>query len=193
MFARDQAGGPPSDPIITYAHTIVRLQPAVTATKVVQRRATRTAAAQVRDQSGTNLVANDATGFGLKRPYLEWRAYPTAQETTPADSTSSGSFISLVTLSNEPQHPRLRVRIRAVTGAATSGEVRLVDRATGQVIAGPVAVGLATSLEVNLEGSLVSPTLSGAGAPMRVDVQARTTAGASTIGVLVMHAIGVGT
>ena len=37
------------------------------------------------------------------------------------------------------------------------------------------------------------PLLEGAGAPMRVDVQARITAGGSTIGVLVMHAIGIGT
>ena len=190
--------GVTTSPVLTYAASLISLwtTPQKTVTRVVTQktvRATATAAGTVKDQSGTTLIANDSTGFGLKRPYLEWHAYPTAQETTPVDSTSSGSFVSLVTVSNEPQHPRIRVRVRAVTGAATSGEVRLVDRATGQVIAGPLVVGLATAVESNLEGALVAPTLSGGGAPMRVDVQARTTAGANTIGVLVMHAVGVGT
>jgi hypothetical protein len=196
LYAGSTTGGstgPPTNPIVTYAATIVRLQPATTAAKVTQQTATRTAASQVKDTSGTTLVANDASGFGLKRPYLDWNVYKTAEEAAPTATTSSGTFVSLLTLSSEPQHPRLRVRVRAVTGAATSGQVQLVDRATGQVIAGPLVVGLNTAVEANLEGALVTPSLSGAGAPMRVDVQAKITAGASTIGVLVMHAIGVGT
>lgn len=157
------------------------------------RRQQKQQQAKVKDQSGTNLVANDASGFGLKRPYLAWNVYPTAEETAPARSTTSATFVALLTAAIEPQHPRIRVRVRAVTGAATSGEVRLRDRVTGQVIAGPLVVGTATTVESNLEGALVAPSLSGAGAPMKVDVEARTTAGASTIAVLVVYAIGVGT
>jgi hypothetical protein len=159
----------------------------------VNRRSAKKKQTKVKDSSGTNLITNDASGFGLKRPYLAWNSYPTAQETTPAASTGSGTFTALLTCAVEPQHPRIRVRVRAVTGAATSGEVRLLDRATGQVIAGPLVVGLATAVESSLDGTLVAPSLSGAGAPMKVDVQARITAGASTIGVLIIYVVGIGT
>jgi hypothetical protein len=144
---------------------------------------------QVRDASGTNLVTNDPGGFGLARPTVGWNTYPTAQETTPPESTGSGSFVALRTVAGEPQHPRLRVRVRAVTGAATSGEVRLRDRTSGTVIAGPLAVGLATTVEANLDGTLITPAL---GAATKVDVEARITAGAATIAVLVVYATGIG-
>lgn len=145
--------------------------------------------------SGTALITNDKV-FGLDRPYLLWNTYAFNNEAAPGDapaySTTSATFVQLAVCANEPQHPRLRVRFRAVTGAGTSGEVRLVDRATGQVLAGPVAVGVASAVEANLDGVLVGPVLSGAGAPMKVDVQARTTAGANTIAVLVVYALGIG-
>lgn len=184
----------PAVPSSTYAGSAAPISSTSSTSRIasVQRRNASQIQRDVRDASGTNLNTNDASGFGLDRPYLGWNTYPTAQEASPPASTSSGSFVSLLTLSGEPQHPKIRVRIRALTGAGTSGEVRLIDRTTGQVIAGPTAVGVASAAEFDLEGALVAPTLSGAGAPMRVDVQARITAGANTIGVLVMHAIGKG-
>jgi hypothetical protein len=145
------------------------------------------------------LVTNDVSGFGLQRPYITWNTYATNLETNPAAaavvSTTSGSFVSLLTCANEPQHPRIRVRVRVVTGAGTSGEVRLRDRLTGQVLTGTgvLVVGVAATVESNIDGTLVAPILTGAGAAMKVDVEARTTAGANTIAVLVVYSIGIGT
>lgn len=187
-------GGAAATPVVTYAASASRSN-AGTSGRAASVRARRTARSQkkkIADTSGTTLIGADAAGFGLDRPYLGWRIYRTIEETTPADSTSSASFVSLLTVAAEPQHPKIRVRVRVVTGAATSGEVRLRDRATGTVIAGPLVVGIATTVEGQLEGALVAPTLTGAGAPMKVDVEARITAGASTIGVLVLFALGKG-
>ena len=147
----------------------------------------------VKDASGTSLSTSDAKGFGLDRPYLGLNVYPTAEETTPLQSTTSGTFVNLLTVSAEPQHPKWRVRVRVVNGAGTSGEVRLVDRATGQVISTVLVVGSAATVEADMDGTLVAPSLFGASSPMRVDVQARRTAGANSVAVLVMHAVGKGT
>lgn|SRR5512139_1432169 len=191
-MARDpgSASGGPSTPVVIYASAVSGSSE--NRTQSVRTRKQTRNQKKVQDTSGTPLVQADAQGFGLNRPYLGWNVYPTAQETTPPASTSSGSFVALLTLSAEPQHPRIRVRIRAITGAGTSGEVRLRDRATGTVIAGPAVVGVAATVETQMEGALINPTLAGAGAPMRVDVEARITAGANTIAVLVMHALGKG-
>lgn len=185
-------GGAPSTPSVTYADNATGGTGGGTRSSSVQKRQTSRTQKVVADTSGTQLIGADAAGFGLNRPYLMWRSYRTVEETTPADSTTSGSFVALVTLASEPQHPKIRVRVRVITGAGTSGEVRLRDRATGQVIAGPLVVGTATTVEATLEGSLINPTLSGAGAPMKVDVEARTTAGANSIAVLVLYALGKG-
>lgn len=180
-------GGAPSTPTVTYSSSI-----GTSSTDSLQARQTSRTQKVVQDTSGTQLIGADTAGFGLNRPYLPWRAYRTVEETTPADSTSSGTFVSLITLASEPQHPKIRVYVKAVTGAGTSGEVRLRDRATGQVIAGPLSVGIAASVEGQLEGALVNPTLAGVGALMRVDVEARITAGVNTIAVLVMCDLGKG-
>lgn len=193
MMATDPGageGGSPSTPSVTYASTVTGTTTA-RSESLATRQASRTQRA-VQDTSGTVVVGADAAGFGLDRPYIPWNVYPTAEETTPSRSTSSGSFVSLLTCAIEPQHPKIRVRCKAITGAGTSGEVRLRDRATGTVVAGPQSIGIATSLEFQLEGALIAPTLAGAGAPMRVDVEARTTAGANTIAVLVLYALGKG-
>jgi len=193
----ETGGSPPSLPAITFAPRAVSSGSTGGGTRsVTVRRQKRAVARQqkaVRGNDREALIANDKSGFGLKRPYLGWASYPTSQETTPAQSTGSGSFVALLTVAAEPQHPKIRVRVRAVTGAATSGEVRLRDRVTGQVIGSVLVVGLATTVEDALEGALVAPTLFGAGAPMKVDIEARITAGASTIAVLVVYAVGVGT
>lgn len=204
-MAYDPAGGGPvSNPAVSYAVTAGGGGSKSQATRassgggsnrsgsVSKRKDRKAQTSKTKDVgSGTGLVTNDKT-FGLDRPYLAWNTYPTAEETTPAVSTTSGSFVSLLTCAVEPQHPRIRVRVLGKTGAATTGEVRLVDRATGTVLAGPLVVGSAATVEGNLDGVLVAPTLSGAGAPMKVDVQARTTGGASSIGVLIIYAVGIG-
>jgi len=190
----EAAGGTPAVPLYTYATSPVGAPSGVgTRTAARQARVALQNASAVADGSGTVLSANDSSGFGLNRPYLGWHAYQTAQETTPPASTVSGTFEALWTLSAEPQHPKLRARVRVVNGAATSGEVRLVDRVTGTVLSSILVVGSGATVEADLEGALIAPVLAGAGAPMRVDVQARRTGGANSVAVLLMHALGKGT
>lgn len=184
--------GAPSTPTSTYSGAATGSNVSgFQSASVIQRQTIRTVKSATDAGSGTSLVGN-AASFGLERPYLDWRVFRTADETTPPESTTSGTFVNLFTASAEPQHPKIRVRFKCVAGAATTGEVRLVDRATGQVIAGPTVIGSGATVIANLEGSLVGPTLSGAGAPMLVDVQARRTGGANTIALHVYHAIGKG-
>jgi len=193
-----EGGGVPPKPFSTYAVTASGTTSSGTGTRTAARvnRTQLQNAQAVKDASGTNLTTNDALGFGLNRPYLELNAYPTAQETTPPVSTTNGTFESLWTVSSEPQHPKWRVRVRVVNGAGTSGEVRLVDRATGKVISSILVVGSAATVEADMDGTLVNPILSsvgGVGVPMKVDVQARRTAGANSVAVLVLHKLGKGT
>lgn len=191
-------GAYPSLPLYSYA-TSTSGATSGTGTREAARTA-RTAYQQqvaVKDASGTSLASSDALGFGLDRPYIPWNVYETNLETdptaTPVRSTTSGTFGALWTASSEPQHPKVRVRVRVVNGAGTSGEVKLVDRATGQTISTVLTVGSAATVEADLDGTLVAPSLFGAGAPMRVDVQARRTGGANSVAVLVMHVLGKGT
>lgn len=163
----------------------------------VRKRQTKIKTTKPRDQtSGQALISQDVS-FGLNRPYLLWNGYAFNLEVnpaaTPSFSTTSGTFVSLITFANEPQHARLRVRARVVMGATTTGEVRLVDRNTGTVINGPLVIGSGATVEQNLDATLIAPTLAGVGAPMKVDLQARVTSGANTIAVLVVYAIGIGT
>lgn len=159
----------------------------------VQKRQQKIATTKPRDQaSGQALVAQDEV-FGLKRPYIPWHVYDSDDETTPSKTTVSGTFVSLFTAAMEPHHARIRVRVKVVMGLTTAGEVRLVDRATGTVINGPLVVASGTTVETNLDATLLNPTLSGAGAPMKVDVQGRVTGGANSLGLLVVYAVGIGT
>jgi hypothetical protein len=189
-----EAGSAPSSPAYTYSSS----SDSGVGDSYLSRQAARVArtsyqtAVAVADASGTSLITNDAKGFGLDRPYLAWNVYLTANETTPPVSTTSATFVSLWTCSIEPQHPNIRVRVRVVNGAATSGEARLVDRVTGQVISNILSIGSGSTVEADLEGPLVAPSLFGAGAPMRVDVQARRTGGANAVAVQVLHALGKG-
>lgn len=192
--------GAPYTPAVIYGGSVAKSTGSTSArtrTNSVKKRATQKQQTKVKDASGTNLIVNDATGFGLKRPYLLWNSYAKNLEANPAatpiTSTTSVTMVSLITCASEPQHPLIRVRLIAVTGAGTTGEVRLVDRTSGTVISGLQVIGAASSLEFNLDGTLISPTLSGAGAPYKVDVQARTTGGANSIAVLVVYAVGIGT
>jgi hypothetical protein len=158
----------------------------------VARRQRKIETTKPRDQTTGTALVSQAASFGLDRPYIPWNVYPTAEETTPATLTASATFVSLLTCCIEPQHPKIRVRVRVVMGAATAGEVRLVDRATGTVMFGPVAVPAAGVVETNLDASLISPSLSGAGAPYKVDVQGRVTSGGASLGLLVLYAVGTG-
>lgn len=193
-----EAGGAPGLPSTTYASGIRTGGAVQTATGSGSRAAARAKRQAKQDQktatdaSGTNLSSNDQGGFGLDRPYLQWGFYQSAQEAAPSVTTASGTFVALWTVSSEPQHPKVRVRVRVVNGVGTTAEVKLVDRLSGTTISSILAVGSGATVEDNLDGTLISPSLSGSGAPLKVDVHARRTGGAGSVGVLILHAVGKG-
>ena len=120
-----EGGNAPSLPAYSYSSSASA--PTIGAS-YASRTAARTArvtyqqAQAVADASGTNLVTNDSSGFGLNRPYIPWNVYLTSQEATPAVNTTSGTFVALWTLSAEPQHPSIRCRVLVNNGAGTSSE-----------------------------------------------------------------------
>lgn len=73
------------------------------------------------DETGDYLVTNDAaSGYGLARPYLNYRLVPTtsAESSTPWPmwpSTTSGSAIGLMEGRNPIQHPKAYFRIATIT------------------------------------------------------------------------------
>lgn len=184
-----EGSGSPSTPSVIYSASASGSSSGNRTSSLAARKTARQQKA-LQDASGSVIIGADDGGFGLKRPYLDWRVYRTADETTPPEVTTSGSFVSLFTCASEPQHPKIRVRYKVVNGAGTSSEIRLVDRTSGTVVAGPDVIGSAVTQEGQLEGSLVAPTLSGSGAPMKVDVQARRTGGANNVTVMVIYAMG---
>lgn len=208
MAFSPELGNTPSNPGISYApgaSASARSQPTRSSgnggggggsrnrAQSVTRRQAKNTQTKPRDKASAQALVSQDVSFGLVRPYLAWNVYDSVEETAPTKTTSSGTFVRMFTCAIEPQHARIRVRVKVVMGSATSGEVRLVDRATGTVIVtGPLVVGLAATAEENLDGTLIAPTLTGAGAPMKVDVEARITAGVSTLGLLVVYAIGIG-
>jgi hypothetical protein len=209
MAYSPENGSTPSNPGISYApgaSPTARSQPARSSgtggggggsrnrSDSVKRRQSKNTQTRARDQATGQALVQQDVSFGLVRPYIPWNVFDAASETNPPKTTTSGSFTTLWVAAIEPQHARIRVRFRAVTGAATAGEVRLVDRATGAVLigGGPYAIGTASTVEDNIDGTLVNPTLSGAGAPMKVDIQGRVTSGANTLGLLIVYAIGIG-
>ena len=192
-------GGSPTTPSIIYSSTATgggggTVVGGTTSrlSSVTARQTSRTTVKAVQDTSGTVLSGADAAGFGLNRPYHDWNVYPTAEELAPSVSTTSATFEALFTCSAEPQHPNIRVRVKVVNGIGTSSEIRLRDRVSGTVVAGPLVVGDSVTIETSIEGALIAPTLSGAGAAMKVDVEARRTAGANTVSVYVTYALGKG-
>lgn len=207
MAFQPENGAAPRNPSVSYAPgagSAARAQPTrsgaggsssapTNRAASVQRRAQKNAETKPRDQASAQPLIEQAASFGLKRPYIPWNAYPTATEAAPADTTASATFVSLVTVAAEPQHPQVRVRVIIVNTSTAQSEVRLLDRATGTVLAGPVSTGAGLSQEAALTGTLINPTLTGAGAPMKVDVQARVTAGAGNVAVTVVYALGLGT
>lgn len=141
----------------------------------------------IRDRVGNAIVADDTTsGQGLSRPFIgiPFGEYIQA----PTSTTTSGSFVTMQRATIYKQHPRLLVKLLAQASAAgTTGEVRLWNSTTGEQIGSTMTVGSGAFIE----GFLGPGAVSGAHEdPLDIDVQARRTAGAGTIGTRVLTAWG---
>lgn len=143
----------------------------------------------IRDRAGNAVVADDTTsGQGLSRPFIpipfgEYIEYPTS-------TTTSATFVTMQRASIYKQHPKLLVRLLAQASAAgTTGEVRLWNSTTGEQIGTTLTVGSGAYIETFIGGS--DGVVNGAHEDiLDIDVQARRTAGAGTIGTRVLTAWG---
>lgn len=143
------------------------------------------------DRAQNIVVADDGPGgTGLARPHLNIN-FVEHSNTVPTVTTTSATFVPLFTGHYQKQHPRINVDVLARSSAGgTTGEVQLYDTNTGLMLGSPAAVtssfyGVLTLGPFDVDGDYLEM--------IEIEVQARRTAGAGTIGVRVMCAYGEGT
>lgn len=137
-----------------------------------------------RDASGNLVFAEDLGGKGLARPFLAW----SVTRDSIAESTTSGTFVGLFTGASHRQHPKVKAYLTVTGGASTTGEVRLVHVASGEVIAGPTAIPAGSSASVVWTATL--PAGSHEDWTL-LSVQARRASGANSVSVRVLGVEGV--
>ncbi len=139
----------------------------------------------IRDRAGNAIVADDTTsGQGLSRPFVP---VPFADYDVPAVTTTSGTFTTLQRASIYKQHPRLIVHVLVQTSSGTSGEVRLWNATAGEQIGATEVIATNVYVQTFIGPGAVNGDHE---APLDIDVQARRTAGAGTIGTRVLTAWG---
>jgi hypothetical protein len=136
----------------------------------------------VYDAAGNVVVSADAvTGQGLATPWLPVPFTSHSTTTLPVDTTTSGTFIGLLSGRYLKQHARLWAQIlcRASDGS-TSGEVRIVKVSDSTQIGstGTISLGYYGLVTIG-PGDVPGGHLE----EMELEVQARRTAGTGTIGV----------
>ena len=146
---------------------------------------------KIQDRAQNIVFADDGPGgIGLARPHLNI-TFVDHSNIVPTNTTTSGALTSLSTARFQKQHPRIRadVLVRSSDGS-TTGEVQLRDPTAGVLLGSPTAITAA------FYGVITLGPFTFSGAHMdtvELEIQARRTAGAGTIGIRVMNAYGEGT
>lgn len=143
------------------------------------------------DRAQNIVVADDGPGgTGLARPHLNI-TFVEHSNILPTNTTTSGTLTPLVTARYQKQQPRIRVDVLARSSdGSTTGEIQLKDVGINTLLGSP------TSITAGFYGVVTLGPFDVAGAHMEtieVEIQARRTAGAGTIGIRVMNAYGEGT
>lgn len=135
----------------------------------------------IRDEQNNIIFSDDAaSGQGLARPYIPI-PFVSHSVVVPTDTTTSATFTGLLSARYKKQHPKLYAQVlcRASDGT-TSGEVRIIKVSGAVQIGGTGTIGLgAYGLVAIGPGDVPGGHLE----EMELEVQARRTAGAGTIGV----------
>lgn len=142
---------------------------------------------ELQDSAGNVIVGDDILDIGLARPYIHFNFVEHAN-TVPSITTTSGTFVPLGTGRFVKQHPYVTVEVlcRASDGS-TSGEVQLYNTATATSL-GTATIALGDYSVKTLGPFAMVGTLF---SYQELEVQARRTAGAGSIGIRVMNAYGV--
>lgn len=141
------------------------------------------------DETGNIIFSEDSgAGMGIGRPWLPLAFVDSTSVSAPTATTTSASYTALQVCRYRKQHPKVRMYVlcRASDGT-TEGEVRLGlggSPATqiGQNIIVTAGMYSAATITGDVPGNFDDE--------MELEVQARRTAGAGTIGVRVMGAWG---
>lgn len=143
----------------------------------------------IRDEAGSIVVSDDAAaGQGLATPYIPLQAVPTSWHASRQQTTTSGTFTPLWTVTGARQHPRLRVYLMVQCDAGVSAEIRVHDPSTSTVIAGPTTTAAGAFTYVTLTGALPAGAHL---AQIKLDVEMRVASGAGTVGTSLIYALGV--
>lgn len=142
------------------------------------------------DNTLNNIVSDDAqSGVGLARPYIPYLAVNANQtaQATLGFTTTSATFVTAYEIHGPKQHPRLDVQYLLNVPSGLTAEVQLLDTTgTGTIIAGPATATFGFGI-AGLVGSPVGNHLDDLNAVLQV----RVASGAGTIGITVLHALGV--
>jgi len=141
------------------------------------------------DESGNIIVSEDASaGQGLARPWLPLQFVDSTTVSAPTATTTSASYVALQTTRYRRQHPKVRAYIlcRASDGT-TTGEVRIGLGGSPDVqIGANITVTAGMYSGAAIEGSVPGTW----DQEVELEIQAKRTAGAGTIGVRCMGAWG---
>lgn len=139
----------------------------------------------IRDRAGNAIVSDDTTsGQGLARPFIP---IPFGDYVVPTVTTTSGTFSTNHRASIYKQHPYLIVTLIVQTPSGTAGEVRVWNATAGEQIGSTLAVASNTYQQVIIGPGVVNGDHE---APLDIDIQARRTSGAGTVGTCVLTAWG---
>lgn len=140
------------------------------------------------DNLGNIIISDDGfTDQGLARPYIP---LPVARHSnlTFDTTTASTTMTGLYTLRFYKQQPRVRVMMVVKSSdGSTPGEIQLYNVTRDEIIQGPDVVTAGTTTFMDFGPSAVTGNHM---EDLTLEIQARRTAGAGTIGIIVMGAYG---
>lgn len=137
------------------------------------------------DEAGYIVVSTDTlAGQGLATPWIPLRAIQSSEIASPSVTTTSASYTSLWRVYGPKQHPKISVAIIVKAIAGTTGMVRLSVGGTliGSELTVTDGMFAAEVLEASVSGYHTEL--------LTIDVDAKRTSGAGTIGVSVAYSIG---
>lgn len=139
----------------------------------------------IRDRAGNVIVADDTTsGQGLSRPLIP---IPFDEFAVPISTTTSATFTTLQRGTMYKQHPQIVLYLLVQTSAGTTGEIQLWNATTSQQIGSVQAIAANSYVQTVLGPFAVDGLQEDV---LDIDLRARRTGGAGTIGTRVITAWG---
>lgn len=142
------------------------------------------------DNSANIIMSDDAqSSQGLARPYIPYMAVSAidSAQSTLSVTTTSATFVKAFEFHGPKQHPRIDVQYLLNVPAGLTAQIQLVDTtSTALVIAGPVTASFGFGI-----AGLVGPVVGAHMDDIDVELQFRVASGAGTIGITVLHSLGV--